>query len=90
MGLPVVIDESTLALMATIASTSAMSGWWVARTIRQVENNITSKLTTHETEDQRIFQEHGLRLQRVELRSFGFTGAGAEAVNSPLQEPLRK
>ncbi len=79
-----VIDESTLALMATIASTSAMSGWWVARTLRQVETNITNKLTAHEVEDQRIFEEHGLRLQRVELSEFGFTGAGKDAFPLPI------
>ncbi len=80
------IDEQTMALMATIASTSAASGWWFARTLRAEAEKLTAKLTIHEAEDQRIFKEHGLRLQRVELSEFGFTAAGKDVVVQPIQK----
>ncbi len=72
------IDEQTLALMTTIATASAGSAIYIGKIIRAVEVNLSAKLTAHEAEDRRIFQEHGLRMQRLELREFGWTGAGKE------------
>jgi hypothetical protein len=84
------LDISTLSLMGTIAASSAASAWWVGRMLRSVEINLSAKLAAHENEDQRIFEEHGLRLQRLEIHGFGFTAAGKSAVSSPLPEPVNK
>lgn len=93
MGVSLVVnlDVSTLSLMGTIAASSAASAWWVGRMLRTVENNVIARLTDHENEDQRIFGEHGLRLQRLELHEFGFTAAGKEiAASMSLNEPTQK
>ena len=84
------LDLSTLSLMGTIAASSAASAWWVGRMLRTVEVNLSTKLAAHENEDQRLFEEHGLRLQRLEIYGFGFTAAGRGAVSSPLPEPSNK
>lgn len=80
------IDQQTIALMATVAGASAGSSWYIGKIIRGVEKAVSDKLEAHEAEDRRIFQEHGLRLQRVEISEFGFTGAGKEVVSQPLPE----
>ena len=66
-------------LIASIVLTCVSSTWYIARTIRSVETGLGDKLELHMKEDRRIFQEHGLRLQKVELKQFGFTGAGEDA-----------
>jgi len=93
MGVSLVVnlDVSTISLMGTIAASSAASAWWVGRMLRTVEMNVITKLTEHESEDQRIFQEHGLRLQRLEIHDFGFTAAGKDAIATMvMSEPAQK
>ena len=88
--LMVALDLSTISLMGTIAASSAASAWWVGRMLRSVETNLSAKLREHEDDDQRIFEEHGLRLQRLEIHGFGFTAAGKDVVLSPLADPSAK
>jgi len=56
------IDFNTLAIIGTVALTSATGVLWLERRLRSIENRFYVKSN-----------EHGERIQRVELKVFGFT-----------------
>jgi hypothetical protein len=72
------LDFQTLSIITTIIVAASGSGWWLSGRFRSLEKTLGDKFDKHEKEDLRIFGEHGLRLQRLELREFGFTSVGRD------------
>ena len=63
------LDAPTIAICLTVAGCT----WRLARIIRDVETTLTGKLASHAIDDMSLFNEHGLRLQKLETHAFGFT-----------------
>lgn len=50
---------------------------WLTGKFRDLEKIIYREMDKHRTEDDRQFRAIGTKVQRLELRAFGFTGAPA-------------
>lgn len=50
---------------------------WLTGKFRDLEKIIYREMDKHRTEDDRQFRAIGTRVQRLELRAFGFTGTPA-------------
>jgi len=68
-------DWNTLTIMGTIAATASGGGIWLTSQFRRIEKTIYREMDKHRREDDARFHDQGVRLQRVELKAFGFTKA---------------
>lgn len=64
---------STLAVMATIAGAAGGSMLWLESRFRSMEKLIYREMEKHRQDDDTKFSNHGTRIQRLELKEFGFT-----------------
>lgn len=51
---------------------------WLESKFRRLEKLFYKELYTHTEEDDSKFENHGRRIQRLEIKSFGFTHAGID------------
>ena len=66
------MDVQTLSIIATVAVCFGTGGIWLESRFRSVEKSFYKALQDHKTEDQTKFDNHGRRIQRAEIKIFGF------------------
>ena len=57
----------------TIVCTAVASGFWFAWQFRRLEKVFYREMDKHRDEDDTMFKAHDLKIQRLELKTFGFT-----------------
>ena len=67
------IDSQTLVLMGTIFSIAVTSALWLESRFRKLERLIYVEMDKHRREDDEKFDRLGVKVQRLELKEFGFT-----------------
>ena len=67
------IDSQTLILMGTIFSIAVTSALWLESRFRRLERLIYIEMDKHRREDDEKFDRLGVKVQRLELKEFGFT-----------------
>ena len=77
-------DWNTLAIMGTVASAAGLSMLWLSAQFRRLERLIYIEMDKHRRDDDVQFDDHGRRIQRLELKSFGFTNSGTQQPTKPL------
>lgn len=80
-------DTATLILAilgAALTWTLTIIGFaaWLGEKFRVLERTIYREMDKHRREDDRQFNQQGTKLQRLELKVFGFT-------NHPVSDPAR-
>lgn len=67
------LDWNTLSVMATIFSVGGMSAFWIESRFRRVEKIIYEEIERHRKSTDSTNADHARRIQRLELKEFGFT-----------------
>ena len=67
------VDWNTLAILGTIASAAGMSALWLSAQFRRLEKTFYAEMDKHRREGNVQFDDHGKRIQRLEIKNFGFT-----------------
>lgn len=67
------VDWNTLVIMGTIASAAGLSMLWLQTQFRRLEKNFYAELERHRIKNDGTFQDHRDRIQKLELKNFGFT-----------------
>lgn len=67
------LDLQTLAIMGTIAGAAITSALWLSSRLNAIERLVYKEMDKHSRDDNARFDEHGRRIQRLELKEFGFT-----------------
>ncbi len=85
-------DTTTLVLtiigaLLTWTITMVSLASWLSGKFRDLERLVYREMDKHRREDDRQFHRHGVKIQRLELKTFGFTGNGGEEPNPLIEEP---
>ena len=70
------LDFNTLAIIATVAGTSAGGAWWLSREFSAVRKLIHEEMKEHKKENDETFADHLERIMRLEYKAEGRTNAG--------------
>lgn len=66
-------DWATLSIIASVAVFFGGAGIWLQKQFNDTRASFYRALSIHEKDDTKKFEDHGLRIQRLEIKSFGVT-----------------
>lgn len=73
-----------------IAILGAIGGWtvtvvictiWITGRLRELEKTIYREINKHREETESTIRNHGRRIERLEIKNFGFTASGQQISN---------
>ena len=77
------MSEQAMLLIAIVGAIITWTGSvvslvvWLTGRFRSIEKVIYHEMDKHRREDDRQFNEHATKIQRLELKAFGFTMSGS-------------
>lgn len=74
--MPPSFDAATLTTIASTAIFCVGLGWFISQKLNDLSNKFQAALTAHKEECRIKFEDHALRVSRLELKTFGFTHSG--------------